>query len=461
MTSLTDSQRLTRTRMLLDDLISHVENEKNRLYPPASNDRTPDTILAVFRTPAAVHPALPVEIIDNVCQKLALRDLASIVRANSALNAVGTRRLYHTINAEVHPTQILRCLISLDGSSELPLLVKTFEVNLISQLPTRGYYLLLERVLQKMVNLTTLVIELPKRHSPTWVLPMASHPTTPLPSSPVATPTQTFRLRSLTTSMHCKPPLARFLDSQPEITELTLRGINSDASNPLFPFITTLFHSVGAIPLDSPLTASISSGAGGRASSQFTLLPTSLPKLSHFNAIHAGPTVIRDIITSRPVTHMSIPLFPPHTMDTLSALSLTSKSLMRLSVMSFDPTAPSFLFAELATRFVDLEALHIVVLMAEVTPKMLLHWGEFLIGFRRLKYITFMAALGGDEGDVIEEGRREEIDERKIAKVWHASCPTLKTIILPQGKVWFEGSGKDEDNADGGGHWKCLNWDDD
>ncbi|KAF9442503.1 hypothetical protein P691DRAFT_681381 [Macrolepiota fuliginosa MF-IS2] len=392
----------------------------------------------VFRVPAAIYPVLPLEIIDNVCQRLALRDLAALVRANTTLNAVGTRRLYHTINVDLPPARLLRCMITLDRSADLALLVRTFEVNLIAHMPTRAYYLLLERVLKKMIHLTTLVVELPKRHSPTWVLPV------PSPTSP----SQIFRLRSLTISMHCKPPLARFLDSQSEVTELTLRGINSDSSNPLYPFITTLFHSVGGVlGADNPFSAAISSKP-----SQFTLLPTSLPKLSHFNAIHAGPTVIRDVITSRPVTHMSIPLFPPHTMDTLSALSLASKPLARLSVMSFDPTAPHFLFNELSARFPDLEALHVVVLMAEVTAGMLLEWGQFLAGFRRLRYITFMAALGGDED--------EEIDERQIAKVWHSSCPTLKTIILPQGKVWFEGSGESE-KEDGEGNWKCLNWDDD
>ncbi|KAF9445192.1 hypothetical protein P691DRAFT_611059, partial [Macrolepiota fuliginosa MF-IS2] len=378
------------------------------------------------RAPAGIHPILPMEIIDHVCQKLALRDLAALVRANTALNTIGLRRLYHTIGVDLQPGRLLRCIITLDRSADLALLVRTFEVNLIGQMPTRTYYLLLERVLKKMIYLTTLVIELPKRHSPTWILPIPS---------PTSSPSQIFHLRSLTTSIHCKPPLAHFLDSQPEITELTLRGINSDSSNPLYPFITTLFHSVGgALGPDNPFSAAISSKP-----SRFTLLPTSLPKLSHFNAIHAGPTVIRDVITSRPVTHMSIPLFPPHTMDTLSALSLASKPLMRLSIMSFDPTAPYFLFDELSARFPDLEALHVVVLMAEVTAGMLLDWGQFLTGFRRLKYITFMAALGGDEdGDVA--GVREEIDERKIARIWHSSCPTLKTIILPQGKVWFEES---------------------
>lgn len=445
--------------MLLDDLISHAENERNRLnLPLVTMDKTSGTPV-VFRSPAAIFPILPVEVIDNVCQRLTIRDMTSVAQANRALNAVCIRRLYHTIGVEMNPVRLLRCMISLDRSTDLATLVRTFEVNLISHLPTKTYYGLLERILKKMVNLTTLIIELPKRHSPNWVFPMPLSPTiAPEPSTPPSSTSTSqfqsppiFRLRSFTTSMHCKPPLARFLDSQPDITELTLRGINSDSSNPLFPFITTLFHSISAAAPDNPFISSLNSPPA-----EFSLLPTSLPKLSHFNAIHAGPSIIREIITSRPVTHMSVPLFPPHTRETLSALSLASKPLTRLSVMSFDPTAPHFLFSELSTKFPYLEALHIVVLMAEVTAPMLLDWGEFLAGFKRLRYITFMAALGGDEEGNNEEAR-EEIDERKIARIWHSSCPTLKTIILPQGKVWFEGTSADDEGAEG--DWKCLNWD--
>jgi len=29
-------------------------------------------------------------------------------------------------------------------------------------------------------------------------------------------------------------------------------------------------------------------------------------------------------------------------------------------------------------------------------------------------------------------------EESEIAKMWHKACPTLRTIILPKGKVWFQ-----------------------
>ena len=31
------------------------------------------------------------------------------------------------------------------------------------------------------------------------------------------------------------------------------------------------------------------------------------------------------------------------------------------------------------------------------------------------------------------------IDEVNIAKDWHRACPSLRTIILPKGSVWFQG----------------------
>lgn len=45
------------------------------------------------------------------------------------------------------------------------------------------------------------------------------------------------------------------------------------------------------------------------------------------------------------------------------------------------------------------------------------------------------------------------IDESAIAKQWHKFCPTLKTIILPKGRVWFQ-----EPSADKTNHpdWDCL-----
>jgi len=46
-----------------------------------------------------------------------------------------------------------------------------------------------------------------------------------------------------------------------------------------------------------------------------------------------------------------------------------------------------------------------------------------------------------------------DVDEADIAKQWHRACPTLKTIILPKGKVWFQnaqdGPSSSGSNGDG------------
>jgi hypothetical protein len=46
-----------------------------------------------------------------------------------------------------------------------------------------------------------------------------------------------------------------------------------------------------------------------------------------------------------------------------------------------------------------------------------------------------------------------DADEADIAKQWHRACPTLKTIILPKGKVWFQnaqdGPSSSGSNGDG------------
>ena len=40
------------------------------------------------------------------------------------------------------------------------------------------------------------------------------------------------------------------------------------------------------------------------------------------------------------------------------------------------------------------------------------------------------------------------IDEVKIARDWHRACPTLRTIILPKGSVWFQGEADRETQED-------------
>ncbi|KAF8623273.1 hypothetical protein AX17_007479 [Amanita inopinata Kibby_2008] len=292
------------------------------------------------------------------------------------------------------PRECVRCLQSLTRNPRLPSLVRSLVLDLQGlNSPTQNLYRLLHTALRSLTSLKSLYLDLPKHHSPTWVLGGC-----------------TFSLQRFTTSLHCQPPLAAFLDTQRNIHELTLRGFQNEGSA-IHPFLNP--------------TADIQPLA-----TDFELKPDSLPLLALFHAVHAGPPIIRTVVTGRPLRLASVPLFPRCTTQTLDALTLTSVPLVKLSLISFDPEAPTFLFAQLVQRFPRLQALHVVLLMTNCDMALLRATAKFLAEFRSLQYITFMASMGDEE----------DIDDYAIASVWHKACPTLKTIILPRGKVWFDGS---------------------
>lgn len=44
----------------------------------------------------------------------------------------------------------------------------------------------------------------------------------------------------------------------------------------------------------------------------------------------------------------------------------------------------------------------------------------------------------GPDYDETTANLTAEEDEARIAGIWHRACPSLRTIILPKGKVWFQ-----------------------
>jgi len=99
--------------------------------------------------------------------------------------------------------------------------------------------------------------------------------------------------------------------------------------------------------------------------------------------------------------------------------------------MSLDNTPADLLLGQVAERLPELEALHIIILMAQYDNEMLTAATPLLASFTSLKYITFMT--GGVTATTD--------DELSVAKRWAKACPTLRTIILPKGKVWFQRDG--------------------
>ncbi|KAI0298206.1 hypothetical protein BC826DRAFT_1174148 [Russula brevipes] len=106
--------------------------------------------------------------------------------------------------------------------------------------------------------------------------------------------------RLFATSIRLDPDLAAFLESQPEIRELSLRGISTYTSNP------------------------------------FTLPPSALPHLESFRSIHVDPDTLREgrawVISTRPVQSISPSLFLEQGHRALEVLTRTSTPVRRLTI---------------------------------------------------------------------------------------------------------------------------------
>lgn len=347
-------------------------SKKLRVYPflrlgldGPSTDAT-DGLTSIRQQKApSLRPVLPVEILDGIFCLLTQQQLRDVLLSNSFLHQIARRRFYNAIVIR-SPTHAIAFLKTILHNPELPALVRFFDISVLGSsgmkhipaghflppfhsasnssppLLTQNFYALVHRGLRAMHSLISLTLELPKSHSPLWIFDDC-----------------TFKLRQFTTSMHCNYQLANFLEKQDMIEELTLRGFQSES---------LLF-----LPFLGPAAALVAQGSSTAASAiysslspfSFSLSPSALSRLKSFNAIHAGPGIIHTIMQDRSVEIASIPLFPERSVPALNALGSGKASLRRLSVISFDPGAPEFLFKELARRFKDLEALHLVLLMAD------------------------------------------------------------------------------------------------
>ena len=351
--------------------------KRSRLYIPPqsvpsgpSSDSSERLVSIRERTAPSLRPILPVEILDGIFRLLDQQKLYPVLLSNRFLYQIARRRFYHTVTIR-SPRDAIAFLQNLLHNPDLPAFVRFFELSIVvstgkslasvdpssslqlsssstssSPLFTYNFYSLLHRGLRAMHSLFSLTFELPKSHSPVWILYGC-----------------TFMLRQFTTSMHCNRQLAEFLERQNMIEDLTLRGFQSETLF-LLPFLgpaTAAFVAQGS----SSATTTTSDNSVSPLS--FSLSPSALSRLKSFNAIHAGPGVIQTIMQGRSVEIVSIPLFPERSISTLNALGSGKTSLRRLSVISFDPGAPEFLFEELSQRFKDLEALHLVLLMADYT----------------------------------------------------------------------------------------------
>ncbi|KAA1470821.1 hypothetical protein DENSPDRAFT_836711 [Dentipellis sp. KUC8613] len=341
---------------------------------------------------------LPVEIMDEIFQYLPSdTHFPSLLRANSRIHEIALRQLYSNIDVVrgAQAIQLLASLIKYDKpkptavpASSRPRhftrrhdLIKGLRIDFCDNQLSVNALVLIHDALRKLPRLTGLTIEFSStdnRRLLSWIFPLDAP----------------FKLKTFVTSVRYEPRLARFLESQPELLDLSLRGLQS---------ITP-----------------------------FTLKPDALPRLQTFRSVHAGPTVIAEIVANRPVQGVSLSLYSDHDFCALSMLALSSATVKRLTILILDYAAPSELLPQVAAHLPDLEALHIVALVAQYDMDTLRGSASLLSAFPSLRYLTLMATNA--------KGSAE--DEASIAECWAKSCPTLKTIIMPQGKVWFPCNGR-------------------
>ncbi|RDX50776.1 hypothetical protein OH76DRAFT_441857 [Lentinus brumalis] len=323
--------------------------------------------------------AFPVEILDFIFQELEYNHLPPIIRVNTLFHTIATRILYRVI-PELPLARCIKCLKVLCSTPANAVLVRKLSIDWAQHRVVSNLFRLLRDTLTHLTNLRHLSIELSPQdnhYGLAWVLDGLRS-----------------QLKTLGTSIRCDSQLAAVLETQPELIELCLRGFQTKQP--------------------------------------FTLSASAMPNLRSFRAVHAGPSVISAVVKGRPVEAVSLSMFLEDGCQPLDSLLLSTCPIKRLTIMSLDSSlAPNVLLPEVARRMPELEALHVVVLMAMFDNKTLQESGPSLKKFSDLRYLTFMAA-----------GSASIEDEGQIARAWSKACPTLRTIILPKGKVWFERDGQ-------------------
>ncbi|KAG2148808.1 hypothetical protein DEU56DRAFT_881596 [Suillus clintonianus] len=331
----------------------------------------------------SITSVLPVETLELVFNHLERRELIPVLGTSSVFHDTASRAVYRNVSetSSVRALQLIKTLASNDTYSRH---VRSIDLDFANNLITANILRLLNRALQRLKSLTTLILDFSQTDNAAdvaWIFQGCS-----------------FSLTAFTSSMRCDRSLARFLAMQPNITELCLRGFNQEYN--------------------------------------FVLDPKALPKLEHFRTVLSYPSIIGEVLKGRPVESVSMSLYPGDVCSSLDTLLLSTTAIKRLTVMSFESDPPVTLLPLIADRLPHLEAFHLVVLMTHYTQEILLEIGSSLAQFKALKYITFMAP-----------GIPASFNnEKSIAEAWSKACPTLQTIILPKGLVWFQ---RDE-------NWACL-----
>ncbi|KAG2113466.1 uncharacterized protein F5147DRAFT_759188 [Suillus discolor] len=326
---------------------------------------------------------LPVETLELIFNYLERHELVPVLNSNSIFHNTALRAVYRNIS-ETSSVKALKLIKTLASNATYSRHVRSIDLNFADNFITANILRLLNRALQQLKSLTALTLNFSQTDN----------------TADVAWIFQgcSFSLTTFTSSMRCDRSLAKFLAMQPKITELCLRGLNEEYD--------------------------------------FALEPKALPKLGQFRTVTAYPSIIGEVLRGRPVESVSMSLYRRDVCASLDTLLLSATAIKRLTVLILESDPPVALLPLIAARLPHLEAFHLVVLTPHSTHEILLEIGSSLTQFKALRYITFMAPGIPSSFN----------DEKIIAEAWSKACPTLQTIILPKGLVWFQ---RDE-------NWACL-----
>ncbi|TRM66685.1 hypothetical protein BD626DRAFT_483496 [Schizophyllum amplum] len=316
---------------------------------------------------------LPPEVINQILCGLETGDLYKAALVNHDLHVPTARVLYRDIG-EATPRASIRCLHTLLFHPHLAILVRSLTIDWGSfdraVCVTANAYRLLRAALACLTRLTRLTLELPLSQEPTWILHAAQ-----------------FELRAFESTFSPSHTLADFLISQPHITELGIR----------------------------------------MRGARFCLPKSALPRLNHLRAAHATPGLLADLIEGRPVTAVSLPLYPGAASSAaLDAIARSAAQVKKLTALAFDARLPQDVMGEIAARVPHLSALHLIAFLGQYDTDALLDAAQTLRQLPNLEFVTCMVAAST---------ATTEKDERRIAAAWRESCPRLRAVILPRGKM--------------------------
>ncbi|KAG9225491.1 hypothetical protein PLEOSDRAFT_174980 [Pleurotus ostreatus PC15] len=329
------------------------------------------------------------------------------------------------------------------------------------------------------------------RESMSFYEKILDNPYTMLEDSP-------FRLTTFETNSPIDSSLALFLASQPAITDLTLRSWSpsDDSSRGLIhPFLSAAVAQTHtqALAVRRDKFKFVLPSSSLPKLQQFRAIHGTPSLLKQFIPGRPVRSVYIPLYPQMPSSAWQ-PLLPlpasvsqPSIYPTLDVLRESTTPITRLTVFSFDamasfaagianvlngnatnagqtpaesatdqkgPSLAEALLMQIATLGDELETLQVILMMTPCRLGDLEAAAPLLARYKRLHAITYMAntdpffsstppdgsADAQSQSEKDEQLQRIREAESRVVKAWGSHCPSLRTVVLPRGQVWFKRS---------------------